>query len=99
MTEGTSAIDRLRCSEIMTKDVRTASPEASLREVAALMRDGDMGAVPIVDGKRLIGIVTDRDIVVRAVAIGIESDRPIKEAMTTELLPSVPTILYSKPYG
>lgn len=85
MTEGTSAIDRLRCSEIMTKDVRTASPEASLREVAALMRDGDMGAVPIVDGKRLIGIVTDRDIVVRAVAIGIESDRPIKEAMTTEL--------------
>ncbi|MFL6373720.1 MAG: CBS domain-containing protein [Pyrinomonadaceae bacterium] len=69
----------------MTKNVRTATREASLREVATLMRDGDMGAVPIVDGGRLVGIVTDRDIVVRAVSEGKAPDSPVSEAMTTEL--------------
>jgi CBS domain-containing protein len=85
MSEGTSAIERLRCSEIMTKSVRTAAPDASLRDVAALMRDGDMGAVPIVDAGRLIGIITDRDIVVRAVSEGKNPDSPVSDAMTTQL--------------
>ena len=62
------AISRMRCSEIMTKSVKTAASTMPLREVAAMMRDGDMGAVPVVDVGRLIGIVTDRDIVVRCVA-------------------------------
>ena len=85
MTDGTSAIERLRSSEIMTKNVRTASPDTSLREAAAMMRDGDMGAVPIVDNGKLIGIITDRDIVVRAVSEGKSADAPVREAMTTEL--------------
>lgn len=85
MTDATSAIERLRSSEIMTKNVRTAGPDASLREVAQLMREGDMGAVPIVDGGKLAGIVTDRDIVVRAISEGKGPDSPIREAMTTEL--------------
>ncbi len=86
MTEAeSSAISRMRCSEIMTKNVRTATRETSLREAAAMMRDGDMGAVPVVDGGKLIGIVTDRDIVVRAVSEGKNADSPIGDAMTTEL--------------
>jgi CBS domain-containing protein len=86
MTEAeTTAISRMRASEIMTKNVRTAAPTATLREVAAMMRDGDMGAVPIVDNGKLIGIVTDRDIVVRAVSESKSADSPISEAMTTEL--------------
>ena len=44
----------------MTKTVRTATSEMSVRDVAAIMRDGDMGAVPVVDEGKLIGIVTDR---------------------------------------
>lgn len=80
-----SAISRMRVSEIMTKNVRTASPKATLREVGGIMREGDMGAVPIVDGGKLIGIVTDRDIVVRGVADGASSDSPIGSVMTTEL--------------
>ena len=80
-----SAISRLRCSEIMTKNVRTASGSATLREVAVMMREGDMGAVPIVDGGRLVGIVTDRDIVVRAVSEGKTPDTAVSEAMTAEL--------------
>ena len=91
MTEAEStAISRLRASEIMTKSVRTATREMSLREVAAMMRDGDMGAVPVVDDGRLIGIVTDRDIVVRAVAEGKTADTPIGEVMTTELFTVAP---------
>lgn len=86
MTESeTTAISRMKCREIMTKSVRYAPPSASVSEVAAMMRDGDMGAVPVVDGDKLIGIVTDRDIVVRVVATGKSSDTPISEAMTTEL--------------
>jgi len=86
MTESeTAAISRLRCREIMTKTVRTATPEMSVREVGAIMREGDMGAVPIVDNGKLSGIVTDRDIVVRVVAEGKSADTPISEAMTTEL--------------
>lgn len=76
---------RLRCREIMTRDVKTASRESSLRKVANMMIDGDMGAVPVVDGGKLIGIVTDRDIVVRAVAEGKDVSTPVSEAMTSEI--------------
>lgn len=69
----------------MTKTVRTATQETVVRDVAAIMRDGDLGAVPIVDGGKLIGIVTDRDIVVRVVAKGGDANTPVREAMTTEL--------------
>jgi len=86
MTESeSSAISRKRCREIMTKTVRTATSNMSVREVAAIMHDGDMGAVPVVDEGKLIGIVTDRDIVVRVVAKGNGPDALIREAMTTEL--------------
>ena len=80
-----SAQARQKCREIMTKNVRTATRDASLRDVATMMRDGDMGAVPIVDGERLVGIVTDRDIVVRSVCEGKSAATPISEAMTSEL--------------
>src|SRR6476646_534086 len=86
MTEADrSAITRIRCREIMTKDVKTVESSTSLQEVGRIMREGDMGAVPVVDSGRLIGIVTDRDIVVRAIAEGRNADTPISEAMTSEL--------------
>ena len=91
MTEAEStAISRMRCSEIMTKNVRTATRETSLREAAAMMRDGDVGAVPVVDDGKLVGIVTDRDIVVRGVADGKGADTAVSEAMTTELFTVAP---------
>jgi len=76
---------RTRCREIMTSNVRTASPATPLREVAEMMRDGDVGSLPVVDGGKLVGIVTDRDIVVRAIAEGKEASAPVSEAMTTEI--------------
>jgi len=76
---------RRRCREIMTANVRTAARETTLRETAVIMRDGDMGAVPIVEAGKLVGIVTDRDIVVRAIAEGRNADAPIGGVMTTEI--------------
>ena len=56
--------------DAMTSDVKTASPSQSLTDAARLMKQEDVGVVPVVDGARLVGVVTDRDIVIRAVADG-----------------------------
>ena len=77
--------NRQKCRELMTRNVRTATRGTSLRDVAAMMRDGDMGAVPIVDSGKLVGIVTDRDIVVRAVSAGAGPDSAVSAAMTSDL--------------
>jgi CBS domain-containing protein len=75
---------RLRCSEIMTGSVTTAAAETPLRDIAAMMRDGDMGAVPIVENAKLVGIITDRDIVVRAIAEGHDSSTSVNKVMTRD---------------
>ena len=76
---------RRRCREIMTRNVKTANREMSLQEVARLMCEGDMGAMPVVENEKLVGIVTDRDIVVRAIAEGRDSTAKIGDVMTTEI--------------
>lgn len=81
---------RMRCSDIMTQDVKTATRDMTLRDAAAMMRDGDMGSVPVVEDGRLVGILTDRDIVVRAIAEGKDALTPISEAMTTEIFSVAP---------
>ena len=55
-------------ADVMTSSVQTASPSQTLTEAAAMMKGDDVGSVPVVDAGRLIGIVTDRDIVTRAIA-------------------------------
>lgn len=84
MTEGPTTA-RMRCREIMTSDVRTATRDMTLQQVAVLMRDGDMGSIPVVEDGKLVGIVTDRDMVVRSIAEGNGADTPVSEAMTTEV--------------
>jgi CBS domain-containing protein len=76
---------RRRCREIMTSNVQTAQSSTTLREVAADDADGDVGAMPIVENGVLVGIVTDRDIVVRAIAEGKKPDSVIGDVMTTEI--------------
>jgi CBS domain-containing protein len=56
--------------DAMTPHVTTAPPSLSLTEAAVLMKREDVGSVPVVDGERLIGMLTDRDIVVRGIADG-----------------------------
>lgn len=84
MINGSSKV-RMRCRDIMSSSVRTARSETPLHEVAAMMRDGDVGSVPVVDGGKLVGIATDRDIVVRSIAEGKDAASPVADAMTTEI--------------
>lgn len=76
---------RMRCREIMTSSVKTATRDMSLQDVAVLMRDGDMGSLPVVEDGKLVGIITDRDIVVRSIADGREASANVSEAMTSEI--------------
>ena len=76
---------RRRCREIMTRNVKTATREMTLRDVATLMKEGDMGSIPVVENGKLVGIVTDRDIVVRAVSEGRDVWTKIGDVMTAEV--------------
>ena len=60
----------MKVRELMTKQPTTVEPDATLGEVATLMKQEDCGSIPVVEGNRLVGIVTDRDIVIRGVAAG-----------------------------
>ncbi|MBA2412516.1 MAG: CBS domain-containing protein [Burkholderiaceae bacterium] len=73
-------------AEIMTTDVEVVRPEETLRDAARAMADLDVGSLPVCDGKKLIGMITDRDITVRAVAEGKSSDTPVSEVMTDEVV-------------
>ena len=74
----------MRVSEAMTREVRVASPGQSIRDVAKIMAEIDAGVLPVGDNDRLVGIITDRDIAIRAVAQGKGPDTPVREVMSTE---------------
>lgn len=75
----------MRVRDVMSRDVQVARPSDSLRDVATRMASGDFGFMPVADGDRLVGTVTDRDIVVRGVASGVGSDGPIADVMTEKV--------------
>jgi CBS domain-containing protein len=62
----------MKVRELMTSQPTTVEPDATLGEVATLMKQEDCGSLPVVQGGRLVGIVTDRDIVVRGIAAGAD---------------------------
>jgi CBS domain-containing protein len=69
--------------DVMKREVATVGPDASLGSVARAMRDHDVGCLPVLENGRLIGMITDRDIVVRGVAEGLDPHRAIvREAMS-----------------
>jgi short-subunit dehydrogenase/CBS domain-containing protein len=72
----------MKVSEIMTSGVEVVSPEQPIQEAARLMLQADAGVVPVQEGDKLVGMVTDRDIAVRAVAEGRGPDTPVSEVMT-----------------
>jgi len=72
----------MRIADIMSRDVHVALPETTLRDAAEVMAQNDVGALPVYDGRRLLGIITDRDIVVRGLAKGLGPDTSVTQAMT-----------------
>jgi CBS domain-containing protein len=76
----------MKVQDLMSRSVRTIKPDASLAEAARMMRDVDIGALPVADDERMLGMLTDRDLVVRAIASGVEADAPVREVMSSEVL-------------
>ncbi|MFL5488901.1 MAG: CBS domain-containing protein [Gemmatimonadaceae bacterium] len=75
----------MRAKDIMTKNPECCEPDDTAREAARVMRDCDCGSVPVVDpdSKRVVGIVTDRDLAIRALAEGKSPDTKLRELMTS----------------
>ena len=74
--------------DIMTESPAVCTPETSAQDAARLMQDNDCGSLPVVenrDSMKLIGIVTDRDLALRILGHGQESNTPIREAMTRQV--------------
>src|SRR6202008_1957757 len=76
--------------EVMTPNPQCVTPGDSIQNAARIMRDCDTGAVPVVDNGRPVGIVTDRDIVVRAVADGSQLNRPVRDIVTGSIVCATP---------
>ncbi len=77
----------MRAQDIMTRDPACCTPGDSSRRAAELMRQHDCGAIPVVeseDSRRVVGMITDRDIAMRGVAEGRSADAPVDEVMTHE---------------
>ena len=76
----------MQISDVMTRKVETVAPDASLQQAAMAMEAMGVGSLPVCDGLRLVGTLTDRDIVVRGVATGRSPvDMLVQEAMTADI--------------
>lgn len=75
----------MRISEVMTREVRIASPDDTLADAAKLMAQLDAGVLPVANSERLIGMITDRDIAIRGVAEGLGPDAKVKDVMTADV--------------
>lgn len=77
----------MQIQDVMTADVSYVRPDTPILEIARKMRDADIGATPVVENDRLIGMVTDRDIVVRALAAGGDvTAKTARDAMSSGVL-------------
>jgi len=76
----------MKVSKCMTRDVELVSPTQTIREAAQMMAELDAGALPVQQDDRLVGMITDRDIAVRAVAQGKSPETPVQDVMSPELL-------------
>ena len=77
----------MHLKEIMTSPVATVAPETSLKDAAKKMLALDIGLLPVSNGREIVGIVSDRDITIRAVAKGMDPDRTgVQEIMTKEVV-------------
>ena len=76
----------MKISEVMTTEVETVSADQTAREAAAFMLRADAGSIPVCEGDRVIGMITDRDIAVRGIAEGRGPDTPVSELMSDGII-------------
>jgi len=81
----------MNVGELMNEEITTCSPDETLSQVAQKMDSGDFGCCPVVDNDRLIGVITDRDIAVRAVAKGFDpNSKLVRDMMTINVIAATP---------
>ena len=76
----------MKVSEVMTRDVQTIRHDQRVQEAASFMLSADAGSIPVIEGERLIGMITDRDIAVRGIAKGYGPDTPVRDLMTNDIV-------------
>jgi CBS domain-containing protein len=76
----------MRISDVMTREVATVRPDQTAREAATFMLKADAGSIPVTEGDRLIGMITDRDIAVRGIAQGHGPDTPVRDLMSSGIV-------------
>ena len=76
----------MKVSEVMTSDVQTVTPDQSAREAASFMLRAEAGSIPVTEGDKVIGMITDRDIAVRGVAEGRGPDTPVRDLMSDDVI-------------
>jgi CBS domain-containing protein len=84
-TRNPKEISMTTVTDVMTRNVRTLKPGSTVSEAAKAMEELDVGVIPVCEGDTLVGMVTDRDIVVRAVAQGLDGDTPLAKVMSTDI--------------
>lgn len=72
-------------ANVMSRDVKTVGLNDTLRDAAAMMQQIDAGILPVADGDRLVGMITDRDIALRGIGQGKGPDAKVRDAMTSEI--------------
>lgn len=75
----------MKVKDVMTKNVVCISPTSTIIEAAQLMQKHNIGVIPVCDATRIVGIVTDRDIVVRNIANGTGVDKEVRDIMTNDV--------------
>ena len=75
----------MQVNKAMSTDVKITSPQQSIRDAARMMAQIDAGILPVGENDRLVGMITDRDIAIRAVAAGKDADTPVGEVMSREV--------------
>ena len=71
-----------KVKELMSRDVEVISPDMSIQDAARAMRDGDFGMMPVGENDRMIGTISDRDIVIRGIAEGKNIDTAVRDVMS-----------------
>jgi len=80
----------MQIKDLMTKDVSSVKRNSTLQDAAKIMKDLNVGAIPVCDGKQAVGIITDRDIAIRNVANAGMANTPVEQVMSTNLISGHP---------
>ena len=76
--------------DVMTPNPRCVTPAETIQSAARIMREEDTGAVPVVENGKVLGMITDRDIVIRVVAEGAQCDRPVRDVVSRDVVCATP---------